>query len=273
MKRKTLNTLVAAAMSAFAFASTSAQAATIQFLDVQTKGTTDTFVSLDTLYSNVIQNNGFYQTLVNIGADYQLSNGDVFNESLVLTSSFSLLGPASSIDLVGDYKIVANLTGQVQNLVGGTFVLNPNSSVSTVGTPFFDVSFTSAVIELWDKINNIKVSDLTLLNGGASGIQLVSGQLIGDVTLNAFIGPCTANCDDYLADFAGNSVDGQDITTITTGSARFQGFAGSSYANGILAVNFKDNGQSTTIPEPASLALAGLGLLGIGALRRRKLSA
>ena len=276
MKHLPLTTVAAALAGALTLAPTLAQATTLKFLDVQTKGGTNTFVTVDKLSTNV-SGSGNYKTIVDVGADNTLSVNDAFTESFDLISVSSV--PPFSNALSFDYKISVALTGLISNVYGPGSLTVTSSSVNygVVNTgAIFDVAFTSAVLSLWDNVNNVKISDLSLVNGGAGNIQLVVDQLIAPVTLNADI-DCTPLCDPYLSDASGNSLSGKSVLSVTTGSGRFLGYEGTVYSasGSLLHVNFQDNGQSTTfpIPEPGALSLLGLGLFGLGFARRAKKAA
>ncbi|GAB1719735.1 MAG: hypothetical protein NTAFB09_14660 [Nitrosospira sp.] len=286
LARKKLSSVgVAAAVAGlFATAPMHAQAVALQFKDLNPTGG---FVSLDKL--NTISSPQYFFASNNVGADHTITAGDTFTESLtLLTNSSSLGGGAQNFALGGDYRFQVTLSGDITNVVGTPIVLNPDNSVTTSASSTFDVTFTSGTISLFDNVTNTHITDLLFQSGGASGIRLLAGSFIGDVTINTLLGGanCTAaSCDPYLLNGSGGSLAGAglELFTITTGSARVTDgtggapatFAGSDYATNNLVVNFQDNGQSTTfnqIPEPASLALIGMGLLGFGATRRWKKS-
>ncbi len=252
-----------------------ANAAALQFSNLDGAGTPGAFLLVDKL--NSIASINPYLTQVDVGADKTLSNGDTFSESLVLITNSSnyLLNP-TSFALGGDYKLVAALTGTIYNTMpvalGGAINLNPDNSVSIVnGGVVFDVSFSTASIELRNNQTNALISTLGFVSGGGSSIQLVAGSLISDITLNALLN-CTATCDPYVKLDSGASAAGVMVDTITTGSARFNNFLNGNYAANTFDISFSDNGQSTTfiVPEPGAIALLGMGLVGFAATGRRK---
>lgn len=283
MKKLTVASAATALVSALTLIPAQAQASVLQFADLDpiTGAPTGSWVALDKL--NTSSSPQIYQAFSNLGADKTLTAGDSFTESLTLVSNSSDLGlnPTSFV-LGGDYRITAVNTGVFANVSGTPIVINPDNSVTVDATSKFNVVFTSSVLNLYNNKTNQQIASLTFQSGGGSDIKLLVGQFIGDITLNALIdssvapcGPATNVCDAYIKDQYGNSIIDQLVYTITTGSARFLGFEGSNFDRGLLVTTFRDNGEGNTfeVPEPASLGLLGLGLLGMGSLRRSKKSA
>lgn len=278
MKKLTVASAATALVSALTLIPAQAQASVLQFADLDAAGNPIGWVTLDKL--NTSSSPQFYSAFSNLGADKTLTAGDSFSETLTLISNSSDLGVnPTNFALGGDYRLTVTNTGTFGNVLGTPIVLNADNSVTIDGTSKFDVTFSSSIINLYNNITNEHIASLSFLNGGGSEIQLVVGQFIGDITLNALIDssvlPFTGVGDTYIRDGAGGSVIDQLVYTVTTGSARFVGFTGSDYATNTLVTNFRDNGEGSTfeIPEPASLALVGLGLLGMGSLRRSKKTA
>lgn len=115
-----------------------------------------------------------------------------------------------------------------------------------------DGDYTPGAAPLWLEL---AVDSVTFSAGGPLGALYLSGHI--DVEFSAVGGMAMANFDT-------NTVAGGVSDVAYSADAIFVG----NYANGTSDVK----GDTTAIPEPATLAVFGLGLLGLAASRRRKIS-
>lgn len=135
------------------------------------------------------------------------------------------------------------------------FFLNSNNAILNMaagfdtGFSFFYSSSTAASVTVWDGLNG-------------------TGNLLGTLNLTA---QGFNNC---VGDPTGDFCNWTAVGVAFGGTARSINFGGTANQTGFDDITFGSArpGGDTDVPEPGTLGLLGLGLLGMGAARRRKAS-
>lgn len=141
------------------------------------------------------------------------------------------------------------------------------------GTLGNTISFNSGTVTFFSPAFSSQIAQFNITGGGAA-IDAVGG-VVGASALNAHLSSVLPGY--FFKDIGG--VMGSDVagmtdfgdTNLLVASNLLKGATTVDQFGRPLTIHFGSNGQAVfSIPEPASIALIGLGLLGAGFLRRRR---
>jgi hypothetical protein len=279
MKKLTIATLLLAGITFNSAAST--------FLfDPEQDGT---FFPVDLMNTQLLPNSpvDVHQYL---GADGKLNDGDKFTESFVYNFT-NATSPALTTEIwgIGELNLSVSLSGSISNVVYGAgvpdiadpaAVFAANLQATSFDTDFNTSAADSTVSLTFDYMGTVigefdvtasTVTEAIALDGGNTNVGFIFNYEFDAVWAAAN----TGLINDVWRTITDDDIDLDLFKLQSTGSAGPNGTSDGVFADALgvyVDINTKDNGSTITasIPEPTSIAMLGLGLLGLAGSRRKK---
>ena len=230
----------------------------------------------------------YFDAVVDLGIDGALGNGDIFtdNYSLNILYSENTSGSANHVFGIGSFTAtMTNIKGEVKNYDDGGDATTA-ADYSGIDNDTWDLEFYAG-----DAVAGTGIATITY-NGDDIGTFLVkaggtdspftedsNGTITGSTGITLVALELTAGYWYTTGGIDMSTIDPQSlIIGLVDSGANLEEVSGDvgdpdDETDDQLTLTFSDNGDTiriSTVPEPATFALFGFGLLGLAAISRRK---